>query len=92
MSKRYQKSAKDLAFDRERTKLNATIMKLKSENTTLRTDNERLYKHIDELKGAVSFYQSEIELITGMGKEEFLKDVERRKGLDSVIKLITLII
>ena len=86
-----QKSAKDAAFERERTKLKSTIMRLKDENTTLRTDNERLNAINAELKSIARFYESEIERITGMSKEDFLKDVERRKKIDSAIELLSIV-
>ena len=86
-----QKSAKDAAFERERTKLNSTIMRLKNENATLRTDNERLNTINAELKSLARFYESEIERITGMSKEDFLKDVERRKKIDSAIELLSIV-
>ena len=86
-----QKSAKDAAFERERTKLNSTIMKLKNENATLRTDNERLNTINAELKSIARFYESEIERITGMSKEDFLKDVKRREKLDNAIELLSIV-
>lgn len=85
-----QKSAKDAAFERERTKLNSIIMRLKNENATLRTDNERLNAINAELKSLARFYESEIERITGMSKEDFLKDVKRREKLDSAIELLSI--
>lgn len=86
-----QKSAKDAAFERERTKLKSTIMRLKNENAALRTDNERLNTINAELKSLARFYESEIERITGMSKEDFLKDVERRKKIDSAIELLSIV-
>lgn len=85
-----QKSAKDAAFERERAKLNATIMRLKNENATLRTDNERLNTINAELKSIIRLYESEIERITGMSKEDFLKDVKRREKLDRVVELLSI--
>lgn len=85
-----QKSAKDAAFERERTKLNSTIIRLKNENATLRMDNERLNTINAELKSLARFYESEIERITGMSKEDFLKDVKRREKLDSAIELLSI--
>lgn len=86
-----QKSAKDAAFEREHTKLKSTIMRLKNENAALRTDNERLNTINAELKSLARFYESEIERITGMSKEDFLKDVERRKKIDSAIELLSIV-
>lgn len=86
-----QKSAKDAAFERERTKLKSTIMRLKDENTTLRTDNERLNAINAELKSIARFYESEIERITGMSKEDFLKDIKRREKLDRVVELLSIV-
>lgn len=86
-----QKSAKDVAFERERTKLNSTIMRLKNENATLRTDNERLNAINAELKSIARFYESEIERITGMSKEDFLKDIKRREKLDRVVELLSIV-
>lgn len=86
-----QKSAKDAAFERERTKLKSTIMRLKDENAALRTDNERLNAINAELKSIARFYESEIERITGMSKEDFLKDVKRREKLDSAIELLSIL-
>lgn len=85
-----QKSAKDAAFERERTKLNSTIARLKNENATLRTDNKRLNIINAELKSIAHFYESEIERITGMSKEDFLKDVKRREKLNSIIDLLSM--
>lgn len=85
-----QKSAKDAAFERERTKLNSTIIRLKNENAILRMDNERLNTINAELKSLARFYESEIERITGMSKEDFLKDVKRREKLDSAIELLSI--
>ena len=85
-----QKSAKDAAFERERTKLKSVIIRLKNENTTLRTDNERLNTINAKLKSIARFYESEIERITGMSKEDFLKDVKRREKLDRVVELLSI--
>lgn len=86
-----QKSAKDAAFERERTKLKSTIMRLKNENATLRTDNERLNAINAELKSIARFYESEIERITGMSKEDFLKDIKRREKIDRVVELLSIV-
>lgn len=88
---KHQKSAKDAAFERERTKLKSTIMRLKDENATLRTDNERLNVINAELKSLARFYESEIERITGMSKEDFLKDIKRREKLDRVVELLSIV-
>lgn len=85
------KSAKDVAFERERTKLKSTIIRLKDENAALRTDNERLNTINAEIKSIARFYESEIERITGMNKEDFLKDVKRREKLDSVLELLSIV-
>ena len=87
MSKKPEKTAKDLAFDKERTKLKSTIHKLREENTTLKSDNKALNEIIAELKHEIRFYQEEIEKMTGMSKEQFLKDAKTRELIGSFLNM-----
>lgn len=87
MSKKPEKSAKDLAFDKERTKLKNTILKLREENINLKSDNKALNEIIAELKHEIRFYQEEIEKMTGMSKEQFLKDAKTRELIGSFLNM-----
>lgn len=87
MGKKPEKSAKDLAFDKERTKLKSTIHKLREENITLKSDNKSLNEIIAELKHEIRFYQEEIEKMTGMSKEQFLKDAKTRELIGSFLNM-----
>ena len=88
MAKRQEKSAKDLAFERERTKLKNTIATLKEENATLKSDNNALNETVAELKHVIRFYQEEIERLTGMDKEQYLKDVKTRERIGIFLNIM----
>ena len=82
-----QKSSKDLAFDRERTKLKSQIADLKHRNATLAADNMAQAETIANLKSMIRFYQSELEKATGIDKETYIKDVEIRQKIGSFLNL-----
>lgn len=82
------KSAKDLAFDRERTKLKSQIVDLESRNAVLSADNKIQAETIADLKSLIRFYQSELEKATGIDKETYMKDVETRQKIGSFLNLL----
>ena len=75
MGKPYVKSAKDKAFDRERTKLHTIIQDKDREITQLR-------KELDMLKIANATLENKItalETQIGIPSEKILEDIERHK-------------
>lgn len=88
----YKKSAKDLAFDRERTKLQAEITQLREtvllRDKTIRAltdelrhergENEKKQEQIEQLLGFLDLDTDDIQLL--------IKDAQRRKELTDGLK------
>ena len=88
----YKKSAKDLAFDRERTKLQAEITQLREtvllRDKTIRAladelqhergENEKKQEQIEQLLGLLDLDTDDIQLL--------IKDAQRRKELTDGLK------
>lgn len=54
MSSTYKKTAKDIAFDRERAKLQSTIFQLRTMNGQLDAENKQLKSEIERLNTIIS--------------------------------------
>lgn len=87
MANNKHKSAKDIAFDRKLTKLRSTITVLREENGRLNVDNEAKDITIAELKSAVRQYQYELEKLTGVDIETYVRDMKNR---DSIAQLLNI--
>lgn len=87
MANNKHKSAKDIAFDRERIKLRGIITVLREENGRLKVDNEAKDVTIAELKSAVRQYQYELEKLTGVDIETYVRDMKNR---DSIAQLLNI--
>lgn len=87
MSNNKHKSAKDIAFDRERMKLRGIITALREENGRLKVDNEAKDITIAELKSAVRQYQYELEKLTDVDIETYVRDMKNR---DSIAQLLNI--
>lgn len=87
MANNKHKSAKDIAFDQERMKLRGIITALREENARLKVDNEAKDITIAELKSAVRQYQYELEKLTGVDIETYVRDMKNR---DSIAQLLNI--
>lgn len=87
MANNKHKSAKDIAFDRERIKLRGIITVLREENGRLKVDNEAKDITIAEPKSAVRQYQYELEKVTGVDIETYVRDMKNR---DSIAQLLNI--
>lgn len=86
MAKPYVKSAKDKAFDRERTKLHAIIQDKDREIV-------QLHKELDRVKTENATLEQTVvalELQIGIPKEKILEDIERHKKIIDYMSFLTL--
>ena len=83
MGKPYVKSAKDKAFDRERTKLYAIIQDRDREIVQLRKELDRVKTENATLEQTVAARESQI----GIPKEKILKNIERTEKITSYMSL-----
>lgn len=82
MRKQKEKSAKDKAFDREKTRLHSIIQKKDEEIFALNSKINGLKLEAESWK-----MTSEIlEKYIGIPKEKILEDIERNKKIESFIK------
>lgn len=86
MGKPYVKSAKDKAFDRERTKLHAIIQDRDREIVQLRKELDRVKTENATLEQTVTALESQI----GVPKEKILEDIERHKKITDYMSFLTL--
>lgn len=86
MGKHYVKSAKDKAFDRERTKLHAIIQDRDREIVQLRKELDRVKTENATLEQTVAALESQI----GIPKEKILEDIERHKKITDYMSFLTL--
>ena len=82
MSRQYKKSAKDLAFDRERTKLNSTIQKQEKQIFDLTRELNKANMEIESLKMTIGVLEAALQI----PKEELIADIERTKKLSALLK------
>ena len=78
----YKKSAKDLAFDRERTKLKSTIQKQDEQIFELTRELNKANMEIESMKMTINVLESALQI----PKEELLADIERTKKLSTFLK------
>ena len=83
MGKPYVKSAKDKAFDRERTKLHAIIQDRDREIIQLHKEIDRVKTENATLEQTVAALESQI----GIPKEKILKNIERTEKINSYMSL-----
>ena len=88
MSNNKHKSAKDIAFDRERMKLRGIITALREENAKLKTDINAQDITIAELKSALRLSQSELEKVTGVDIETYVRDLNNRNTIAQLLGLM----
>lgn len=88
MSNNKHKSAKDIAFDRERMKLRGIITALREENARLKIDINAQDITIAELKSALRLSQSELEKVTGVDIETYARDLNNRNTITQLLGLM----
>lgn len=88
MSNNKHRSAKDIAFDRERMKLRGIITALREENAKLKTDINAQDITIAELKSALRLSQSELEKVTGVDIETYVRDLNNRNTIAQLLGLM----
>lgn len=88
MSNNKHKSAKDIAFDRERMKLRGIITALREENARLKIDINAQDIAIAELKSALRLSQSELEKVTGVDIETYARDLNNRNTITQLLGLM----
>lgn len=89
-----KKSAKDIAFDKERSKLRSEIRKLQDELNNQRTDISELKVALSEKENAIAEKDDWIERLLGymdLSKEDLKKSIEREKaGYDALKNIVAL--
>lgn len=83
MSSPYKKSAKDLAFDRERTKLKATIQKQNEELIDLRVKLNKANRDIEALNKTIGIMEAALQI----PREDLIANMERTKKLAGFIEV-----
>lgn len=86
MGKPYVKSAKDKAFDRERTKLHTIIQDKDREITQLRKELDMLKITNATLENKITALETQI----GIPSEKILEDIERHKKIEQYMSFLTL--
>lgn len=86
MSKSYTKTAKDIAFDKERTKLKSTILAKDREIVQLRKELAESKAHNEELENTIRSLESKI----GIPKEEIIAAIEREKKVEQAMSFLAL--
>lgn len=85
MSK-YKKSAKDLAFEREKVKLQARNLQLCRELAEAQKELETAKKELEESRARNAELISYIEETTGCCHEIFKKDIENREMIAGLLR------
>ena len=86
VGKPYVKSAKDKAFDRERTKLHAIIQDRDREIVQLHKELDRVKTENATLERTVAALESQI----GVPSEKILEYIERHKKMEQYMSFLTL--
>ena len=86
MSKSYTKTAKDIAFDKERTKLKSTILARDREIARLKKELAESKAHNEELENTIRSLESKI----GIPKEEIIAAIEREKKVEQAMPFLAL--
>ena len=82
MSSQYKRTAKDLAFERERTKLQSKIQKLNEENIELKTKLNKATRDIESLNRTVEIMESAFQI----PREDLIANMERTKKVASFVE------
>lgn len=77
-----KKSAKDMAFERERMKLLKTIREKDEENLQLRRELNQAKQSAESWENTAHILESKL----GIPKEEILASIEREKKLEKMLK------
>ena len=83
---KYKKSAKDLAFEREKTKLQARNLELLHELAEARKELETAKKELEEVRSRNAELASYIEETTGCCPETLKKDIKNRKMIADLLR------
>ena len=83
---KYKKSAKDLAFEREKVKLQARNLQLCRELAEAQKELETAKKELAEARARNAELISYIEETTGCCHEIFKKDIENRKMIAGLLR------
>ena len=85
MPRHQQKSAKDIAFDRERTRLQSRIQQLSNEISSLNGKLAVKDSEIAELKNTIEI----LEKYIGLPKETILEQEQRSNKIEKFVDLFT---
>ena len=85
MSKPYKKTAKDLAFDRERAKLNATIQKQKDQIFELTRSINAANMEIESLKMTITVLEGALQI----PREDLIANMERTRKIASFVEIMS---
>ena len=85
MNKPYKKTAKDLAFDRERTKLNAIIQKQKDQIFELTRSLNGANMEIESLKMTINV----LEVALQIPREDLIANMERTRKIASFVEIMS---
>lgn len=83
---KYKKSAKDLAFEREKIKLQARNLQLCRELAEAQKELETAKKELEESRARNAELISYIEETTGCCHEIFKKDIENREMIAGLLR------
>ena len=83
---KYKKSAKDLAFEREKTKLQARNLQLCRELTETQKELETAKKELAEARERNAELVSYIEETTGCCPETLRKDIKNREMIAGLLR------
>ena len=87
MKNKQQKSAKDLAFEREKTKLHSIIQKKDEEILELKREVTKYKMAAESWEMAARILESKI----GVPIQEILDDIERSKKIEGLLKPFNII-
>lgn len=83
---KYKKSAKDLAFEREKTKLQARNLQLCRELVEAQKELETAKKELEESRARNTELVSYIEETTGCCPETLKKDIKNREMIAGLLR------
>lgn len=83
---KYKKSAKDLAFEREKTKLQARNLQLCRELAEAQKELETVKKELEESRARNAELVSYIEETTGCCPETLKKDIKNREMIAGLLR------
>lgn len=86
---KYKKSAKDLAFEREKTKFQARNLQLYHELAEVQKELEIAKKELEEARTRNTELISYIEETTGCCPETLKKDIKNRKMIAGLLRFFS---